>query len=182
MIYSQRDVYIVLMFLVYDFYIGLFDADTGISQAVDADNHHGLVALHTAKLALEVLQRAADNADLIARLEDVVVHLDSALGMTEHELESFYLGFGNEGWGILTGKSEELVDKGIGNETAAGRSIGTDKDNHGNDDYFYLLLAVAPLMDFPLGGDIVFNLEVVQPLADHLLMTRLNECGYPMFR
>jgi hypothetical protein len=113
MIYSQRDVYIVLMLLVYDFYIGLFDADTGISQAVDADSHHGLVALHTAKLTLEVLQRAADNADLIACLEDVVVHLDSALGMTEHELESFYLGFGNEGWGILTGKSEELVDKGM---------------------------------------------------------------------
>ena len=73
------------------------------------------------------------------------------------------------------------MDEGVVNEAADDVVGGMDEDDHGDDDAFYLLTAVAPLVDFALHGDPVLNAQGLQFFADGLLCAHLYEGCYPAF-
>ena len=102
--------------------------------------------------------------------------------MVEHVLQLLYLFIGDDSGGVLTGIGEDLVDVSIGADAPFGHFIGMDEDDHGDDNALDFLLAVAPLMDFPLTGDVRFYLELAQSAGYGLLATDLDQGCNPTFR
>ncbi len=50
--------------------------DASVAQAVNLDGEHGFSCFDSAEFAFDAFERAADDADAVACLEDVVSHFD----------------------------------------------------------------------------------------------------------
>lgn len=161
--------------------VSLGDIDAGVTQVLNADGYHGTLGVEVAKFALKTTKGTASDADHFAYLRDFVSHLNCRVGMVEHELQTFYLVIGDDGGSPLTGVGEDLVDERIGDELSFGLLVGMDEDYHRNDYPLYLFATVAPLVIFPLGRDVTFNLKFAESLAYSLLVPYLYEGGYPIF-
>ena len=103
-----------------------FNINASITQALNLHRHHSLSALDSAEFSFDSFQRAADDADVIAGLEDFVFHLDFAVLLAKHEFEVVDLGVRNDCRSFLSWVGQEFVDEGVLDLFLADTLFGVD--------------------------------------------------------